>query len=128
MYSLPSLTSVSINEVGHQQGNIFSSFAQRRHLQGKYIEPVKEVATKGTGRDGALQVPIGSRNHSHISPNRLISTHELKLTLLQDSQESNLGLRRKVSYFVQKDGSSLCQLKSTGAPLHGSGKRSLLVT
>src|SRR5438552_3493976 len=127
-YSLPCLPGESIDEVLHQHGNILSSLAQRRHLERKYIEPVEQVAPKGSADDGRFQITIGGCDHSHVSTNRLISAHPLKFPLLQDAQERNLGLRRKIPDFVQEDRASLRKFEPAQPPLQGSGERSLLMT
>jgi hypothetical protein len=84
------------------------------------ISRVKQVAAKGAAGDRCFQITISGRNHSHVSPNRLISTHTLKFTLPQNPQEGNLSLGGKVSYFVQEDRSSFSQLKSADTALQGS--------
>src|SRR5712671_6497489 len=43
-----------INEVLDQHGNVFSSFSQRRNLNRKNVETVKQIATKCTLDDGSL--------------------------------------------------------------------------
>src|SRR6267143_2560990 len=46
---------VAINEVLDQQGNVFSSFPQRRHLYWKNVEAIKQVAPERARSDGSLQ-------------------------------------------------------------------------
>src|SRR5258708_32336353 len=43
---LSCFTRVAIDEVLNQYRNVFPSFPQRRHLDGKNVEPVKEVTPK----------------------------------------------------------------------------------
>src|SRR6267154_4947399 len=73
---------ITIDEVLDQQGNVFSSFSQRRNLNRKNVETIKQIAAKCTLDDGSLQVAIGSGDHPRIRSDRLIATHTLKLSLL----------------------------------------------
>src|SRR6266403_2621259 len=70
---------------------------------------------------------MGGGNDSHISRDRLIATHAFKLSLLQDTQKSNLGFRRKLPNLIQKDRSSFRQLKAPKAPLQRSGESSFFM-
>jgi len=46
------------DEVLDQQGNVFSSFPQRRDLNWENVEAVKQIATKCTSSNGSLQVRL----------------------------------------------------------------------
>src|SRR6267143_1815722 len=83
---------VAINEVLDQQGDVFSSFPQRRHLNRKNVEPVKQVATKGARGDGSLQVSVSGGNHPNIRSDGSSSTDTFKFVFLKHTQESDLGL------------------------------------
>src|SRR5208337_2077379 len=82
-YFLPHFTGISIDKVLDQHGDVLFAFAQRRYFNGKYVEPIEEIAPKAAGFNGGLQVTIGGGNHPHVSPNRLISTQTLKFVILQ---------------------------------------------
>src|SRR5439155_21529446 len=73
-----------------QQGNVFSSFPQRRNLNRKNVEAVKQIAAKCTSSDGSLQVAIGGGDDPYVSADKLIATHTLKLMFLQNTQQRNL--------------------------------------
>jgi hypothetical protein len=90
-----------IDEKFDQQGNVFSSFPQRRNLNRKDVETVKQIATKGTRSDGSFQIAIGGSDDPHVSSNTLIAAHTLKLSLLQNAQERNLSFGRQLAHFVQ---------------------------
>ena len=96
-----------------------SSFPQRRHLNRKNVEPVKQVAPEHARSDSSLQVAVSGGNHPNISSDGSSSTDTLKFVLLQNTQQSNLGFGRKLSDFVQEDRASFCQLKAAQAPLQG---------
>src|SRR6266403_691411 len=83
---LSGLSCEMMDEVLHQQRNVFSSFPQRRNLNGENVEAVKQIAAKCTRSDGSLQVAIGGSDDPHVSSNCLIATNTLKLPLLQNTQ------------------------------------------
>src|SRR5260370_42023358 len=103
---------VTINEILDQHGDVFSSFSQGGNFNGKDVEPVKEVAPEHARIDGSLQIPVSSSNHSNISSNGSCSTDTLKLVLLQDTQERDLRLGRKLSDFIEENRASFGQLKA----------------
>src|SRR5207302_2008883 len=103
----------TINEVLNQQGNVFSSFTQRRHLNWKNVEPVKQVASERARSDGSFQIAVSGCNHPNISSDGSSRTDPLKLAFLQNTQESDLGLGRKLSDLVEEDGASFGQLKAS---------------
>src|SRR5260370_3225342 len=103
---------VAIDEVSDQHRNIFPSFPQRRHLDRKNVEPIKEVTPKGARTDGRLQVTVGGGNHANIRPDGSSSTDTFEFMFLQNTQESDLGLDWKLADFIEEDGASLSQLKT----------------
>src|SRR5713101_2892212 len=101
-----------INEVLNQQGNVFSSFVQRRHFNWKNVEPVKQVAPERARGDGSLQIAVSGCNHPDVSLDGSNCTDALKLVLLKNTQESDLGFGRKLSDLVEEDRASFGQLKA----------------
>src|SRR6202008_591256 len=65
---------VTIDEVLNQHGNIFQPVPQRRHLDRKNVEPVKEVAPEHARSNGSLQIAVSSSDHPNIRPDRASST------------------------------------------------------
>src|ERR1700730_4366977 len=96
-YSLTQFLSGMLDEVVDQRGYIFPSFAQRRHLNRKNVEAVKQVATKVSSSDGCLQITVGSSDHADIRLDHPSSTDALKLMFLKDTQKSDLRLDGKLS-------------------------------
>ena len=96
----------TVDEVRNQHRNVFLTFPQRRNLDRKNIEPVKKVAPKCSGGDCCLEVAIGGGNHSNIGPDGTCSSDTLKLALLQNSQQSDLGLGGELADFIEEDRAS----------------------
>src|SRR6266699_4979798 len=117
-----------VDEVFDQQGNVFSSFPQRRNLNRKDVETVKQVATKRTCCDGSLQVAVGGGDEPHVSADRLIATHALKLMFLQNTQQRNLSVRGQLTDFVKEEGAFFRKLEPAQSPLGCPRKGTLLMT
>src|ERR1700692_3673034 len=83
----------TIDEVLDQHRNVFCPFAQRRNLNRKNVEPVKQVAPQHAHSNGSLQVAIGGGDDAHVSSDGLTATHALELPLLQNTQQRNLSFR-----------------------------------
>ena len=112
MKALSRLPCETINEIFDQQGNVFSSFAQRRHLDRKNVQPVEQVTPEHASSDRSLQIAVSSSNHTNISSNGPGSTDTLKFVFLQNSQESDLSFGSKLSDLVEEDRASFGQLKT----------------
>ncbi len=104
---------IAIQEIGDKQGDVFSAFPQSGHLDGKDVEPIVQVAPKGTSGDGSLQVAIGCGNHPHIGLYGAGSSDALKFALLKNPRKSDLGFRRELANFVEEDRAFLCQFKAS---------------
>jgi len=90
-----------------QKQGVFRIPAQSR----KYIEAVKEVFPEGSIRNCCCQVTVGGGDDSNVDSDRLCSPDSLKLSLLQDSQERDLGVEREFTYLIQKDRTAISLLK-----------------
>src|SRR4029453_12434347 len=117
-YFLSRFTGVTTSEVFDQQRDVFFSLAERRHLNRKDVEPVKEVATKRGGIHRSLQITVGGNNHSNVCLDRMIPPDPLQFVLLQHTQECDLSLGRKLSYLVQKDRPAFGQFEATETSLN----------
>src|SRR5258707_7944353 len=124
---LASRLRVTIDEVFNQQGNVVDALAQRGDLNREDIEPVEQVLPEGAFSYGCTQVRVCSRDYSHVYRNCLTAPNSFEFSLLENSQQSNLGLGRQVTYFVQKYRSAISRFKASYSPLHAAGERSFLV-
>src|SRR5260370_3440799 len=127
-YILSCTPRATMNEILNQHRNIFLSFPQRRHLNRKNVEPVKQVATKGAGSDGCPQVTVRGCNHSNICLDGSSSADTFKFVFLQNTQDSDLGLEGKLSDFIEEDCASLRHFEPAQAPLQRSGKAAFLMS
>jgi hypothetical protein len=75
---LPGLPRVATDEVLHQHGNVFPPFPQRRHLERKHVEPIKEILTERSVGHRCRQAPIGRGDDANIDLDPLSSSHPLE--------------------------------------------------
>src|SRR5260370_36783400 len=125
--ALSRFSRIAIDEVLNEHWNVFLAFSQRRHLNRENVEPVKEVTPKCVFRDRRLQITVRGSNHANISSDRSSSTDTFEFMFLQNTQESDLRLGRKLSDFIEEDGASFGQLKAPQAPLSCPGEGPLLM-
>src|SRR5207244_10473818 len=78
--------------------------------------------------DGGVQVTIRRRDHPYIDPDRPGPPDTLELSLLEDAQQGELRVGRKIAHLVEEDGPAICELEAAEAPLQRSGERALFVT
>ena len=70
---------------------------------------------------------MGSRYHPHIGSNRLIAADALKFSLLQDSQQRDLGFGRQFSDFIEEERAPFGQLKAAQTALQSTGEGAFLM-
>src|SRR5580692_7476401 len=116
-----------MDKVFQQHQNVVSPFAKRGNLDGEYVQPVVEVRAKCPVGNGGFQIAIRCRYYADIDLNGLRAADAFEFTFLQHSQERNLSVQRHLADFVEENGSSVRQFKSTEAALHRSGERALFV-
>src|SRR5262249_4406423 len=110
------------------QRNVLLPFAQGWHLDGEHVQAVEEIAPKCPRPHGGTQVAIRRRDHPYVDPDRPVSADTLELALLQNPQQGELRVRRKVADLVEEDGAAVGELDPAEPPLQRSGERALLVT
>jgi hypothetical protein len=91
---LARLSRVPIDEVLDQHGNVLSSVPQRRNLERKHVQPIKEILPEGAAVHRRAQVAIRRGDDAHVDLNRLSAPDSLELPLLQHPQQRDLGLCR----------------------------------
>src|ERR1700722_7122805 len=94
---------ISFNQILHQERNVVLPLAQSRYTDGENVKPVEEILAERARRDSSLQVAVCGRKHSHINRDRLAASDPLEFSLLEYSQQGNLGLKRKLADLVQEN-------------------------
>src|SRR3981081_2634210 len=116
-----------MDKVFQQHQNVVLPFAKRGNLDREYIQPVVEVRAKCTVSNGGFQIAIRCSYYADINLDGLRAADAFEFTFLQHPQECNLSVQRHLADFVEENGSSVRQFKSTEAALHRPGERALFV-
>src|SRR5713226_4449189 len=98
-----------------------------RNMDREYVQPVVEVRAKCPVRNGGFEIAIRCRYYADIDFNGLRASDAFEFTFLQHPQECNLSVQRQLADFVEENGSSVRQFKSTEAALQRPGERALFV-
>ena len=72
---------------------------------------VVQVAAEGAGFDGSGQVTMHGGDDTDVGANGLVAANALKFPLLQNAQEGDLCLGRKLADFIEEESSSLASSK-----------------
>ena len=71
-YLFPGFAGKAIDEVFHEQRDVFFSLAKRRDFDWEHIQPIKEILAEPACGDGSLQVAICGRHDPNVDLQRLI--------------------------------------------------------
>src|SRR5438093_44263 len=99
------------DEMAHEQRNVFRALTQSRHLNGKNIQPVVEVATKVILCHHPFQVAMGRNHQPSVDFRRPCAPQAFEFPLLQDAQQFRLELQGDITDFVQKQRTMVRQLQ-----------------
>src|SRR5690606_21906224 len=110
-----------------QQRKILDALAQRRHLDGEYVQPVVEVLAELAAGDHLFKILVRRGNHPHVRLLRLVAADPLEGALLQHTQQLDLHVHRHVADLVEKQRAAGRQLETPRPAGNGTGKGTLLV-
>src|ERR1700677_4521163 len=84
--SLSCLPCVAIDKILDQHGDVFPSFPQRRDLNRKNVQPVKQIAPERARGDGSVEITVSGGNQAKSGPDGSCSTDTFKFVFLQNTQ------------------------------------------
>src|SRR5688572_26536328 len=113
-----------VQEVINEAWNIRWMFTQRGRRDGQNGDPVIKIFAKSTRIHFAGQIPVCSRNDTHINYGFDISADWSNGALLQHAKKLYLASRRNFANFIQKDCSAVSSLEQSFLFLECAGERS----
>ncbi len=124
---LTGLTAELLEKVIHQQPDVRTALAQRRHLHADDVQTVKQILPKLARGHGLLQWFVRRRDDAHIHGDRLVAANAFEGARLKDAQ--NLGLRgqRHVADLIEKDRAAVTLLELADALRGRAGERAPFV-
>src|SRR6266851_134644 len=82
--------------------DIFAPFTQRRKVDRKDRQPIKQIAAKLSFFDSAAQVDIRCGDYARVGFEHLAAANARELAVLQHAQETNLRPEAHFADFVEK--------------------------
>lgn len=116
-----------IEEMVRQQLYILRTFTQRRQLQWKHLQAVKQIIAQLAARHRFLGNPVGGGNDPYIDFDFPIRAYPHKFVGFEHTQQFDLKFERHFSNFIKKQGAAVGAFEVTGALPHGAGKATLLM-
>src|SRR6266542_3837143 len=106
-----------------EKDDVVAARAERRDVDRKDVQPVKEVIAKRAPRDLRLQVFVRGGDHPYIDGDRLLASDFLKGLLLQDAQDFRLRADAHVADFVKEERAAVGELEFSFAFVDRAGER-----
>ncbi len=116
-----------LDEITHQQWNIFSAVPQGRYPDREYVQAVKEITAKFLVRDHLLEIAVSGRYQANVHFSRMRAAQPLKFPLLQYPQQLRLNFNRNVAHFVEEQRALIGEFEPADFLADGAGERSLLM-
>src|SRR5438552_5298629 len=99
-------------EVPYEQRNVLAARAQRWHLDGEYVDAMKEIFAERAACDRIFEVTMGCRDDAHVAAYRCVVADALENTLLQYPQQLHLHGRTHVPDLVEEEGAAFGDLEA----------------
>ncbi len=109
----------------HQSGNVFFVFAQRRHVDVEYVEPVIEIAAQLAASHGLVGNLVGRGEDAHIDRGLDLASQTAQFVIFQDAQQLGLGSDRHLADFIQQQRAAFSQFEAAGAAFQSAGEMRL---
>jgi hypothetical protein len=117
---------VALHEILDQDQNVVFPFAQRRHFDGKHIQPIEEILAERPIRYGGVQVAIRGSDNANVDLDRVPSPHSLEFPFLVALSIMPPVCRvEKFAHFVQENRSAVSHFEAAKPTLRGSREGSL---
>ena len=96
-----------MEEVLHQQRNIFAALAQRRQIEADYVEAVKQVFAEAAFFHHLAEIHVGGGDDAHVHLNFLHAAQVHELAVLQHAQNLALRVHAHGADFVEEEGAAV---------------------
>src|SRR5271168_2722507 len=113
---------VCLKEGHREDRNVGLALAQRRHFDGKYVEPVVEILAELPGANRPLEVTIAGRDDADADAVGGVVADRFELALFQHPQQLGLHLERKISHFIEKQRAAIGEQKASHAIAQGAAE------
>src|SRR5882724_7680499 len=111
----------------NQQWDVFAAGAQRRKIEGDYVQAVIKVLAEAALFHGLLQVDIGGGEDADIDLDLLDAAQMHKLFVLQHAKDLGLRLHAHGADLVEEDGAAVGDLEQSALGSNGGREGTLHV-
>src|SRR5688572_27205352 len=101
-----------MQEIFDQRQDVVFPFSERRCLDRKHVQTIKQVLTESPRHNGGLQITIRGGDEPNVDADGLRSSNTFEFPFLEYSQERDLRLRQEFTNFVQENRSAIGQFKT----------------
>src|SRR5215467_1857985 len=116
---------VPVNEMLHQPRQVIEPLAQRRDIDFKYVESIKQIVTKTTRFNFGFEIPVAGSEDPHINFYWGRGAHWQNGLLLQNAQQFGLEAQRHFPNLIQENRSATRSLEQSFLRADCAGKRPL---
>src|SRR5436309_3486012 len=117
-----------LQEIIDQNRNVLTPLAQRWHIDRQHVNAIVKIVTETTVRHHRPQIAIGGRDHAHVNIHLMRPTNAAYLSFLKRAQELGLNANVELCDLIEKQRSSIRNLKQTFLLRMSASERSLFVT
>src|SRR5262249_18238135 len=111
-----------------EHGDVGTTLAQRRNVDGYDVQPKVEVFAECAGTVFALEIAVGGGDHAHIDARTLVAADRADFLFLQNTQQLGLHFERELTNFVQENRSTVGRLEQAGPGFQGARESAPLVS
>ena len=115
------------DEEGHEPGDVFTPLAQRRHLDGQYIDAVEKIFAEIAVSDLFGEVAVGGADDAGIDFDRLGAADGIEGAVLECAEQFGLGFEWHFADFVEEQGAAVGHLHLAEMAFGRAGKGAFLV-
>src|ERR1043165_6057261 len=119
---------VVFEEVDDERMNVFRPLAQRRELNRKHRQPVKQVLPESAELDRAFQIDIRRRYDANVSLDHFIAADARQLAVLQHAQQFHLCRQAHLADFIEKQRAAIRFFEAPTTQRARVSKRAFLVS
>src|SRR5215469_10468490 len=111
-----------------QQRDVGTALAKRRQRKWQHVEAIEEIGTEPAFLDCLLKIAVAGGNDSYVDFDRATASQRFELVFLKHPQQLDLGFRRQLTDFIEKQSASVRQFKAARATLQRTCESALHVS
>ena len=124
---LGQVPAVFLDEMVHQERDVFGPLAERGHRDREDIQAVPQVGPETARAHLVVEPPVGGRDQAHVGLQRDVAPDALELAVLDGAQQLGLEVEGQFADLVEEERAVVGDLEAAPALRVGAGERPFLV-